>query len=503
VLEARPDGQRGNLRDRTLGRDVELGVVEHAAARRFDGRTVDEIATEIEATGLGAPAAVEQAVRALMLLNLVEGAGESIRARLARIRGEERLGHVVLEGARFGCQGSGECCQNYNLGPLTDADEARLASLDLAGAFPAIAPPYVIPIEGKGRFLRSDGDRCIFLEDDARCGLHARFGAASKPGLCRLYPLEELPTIDGIKLYDKGSCASFARSARSGLPIVDQLPQLRPLLPAEQPLYHPFVLLGSQLAFDYGHYLRLSRAQLELVRRGPGTPPERLRAAGRLLAELASALAACPLTAGEPDATIEAVLAQDRAHLHGPASTTATKAGAEVLARVAAELLGAAAGTISSALSSRALAHRLMRELVQLLHIVHESAVRVVDDAAPVSDYGREIAARPLADPDGAADVLVLSLRQQLFGFAALVGGRPRAALLRMAFVELCALAGARLRAVVEDRPSASTDDLSWGHMLATRVLDMDGAERVLVAHEADALTALEALPAVAGWETL
>ena len=42
--------------------------------------------------------------------------------------------------------------------------------------------------------------------------------------------MEHLPTLAGIKIYDKGTCATFAKSARSGLPLADDLPRVRALL---------------------------------------------------------------------------------------------------------------------------------------------------------------------------------------------------------------------------------------------------------------------------------
>src|SRR5262249_44707923 len=149
-----------------------------------------------------------------------------------------RLPTSLLEGARFECQGSGECCQNYAFGPLEDDDIARLEALDLKD----FAPPYVEEKNG-ARYLRSVDNHCVFLAPDMRCGLHARFGADAKPRICRLYPLATLATIEGLRLYDSGSCATFAISARTGLPLLDDLERVRRLLPSHAQLYHPIVNL--------------------------------------------------------------------------------------------------------------------------------------------------------------------------------------------------------------------------------------------------------------------
>ena len=55
---------------------------------------------------------VDAALRRLLLLHAVEGAGDELVAKLERVlRREEAVPTSVLEGARFGCQGSGGCCQ--------------------------------------------------------------------------------------------------------------------------------------------------------------------------------------------------------------------------------------------------------------------------------------------------------------------------------------------------------------------------------------------------------
>src|SRR5262249_29213156 len=139
--------------------------------------------------------------------------------------GRERPQPVVLPEARFACQGSGDCCRNYALGPLRDDDIARLQRLPLADAFPALGgEPFFLErvIDGRTvRYLRTVDDHCAFLQPDTRCGIHGRFGADAKPLMCRLYPFEQVATIAGRRISDKGSCASFAVSARSGPLVAD------------------------------------------------------------------------------------------------------------------------------------------------------------------------------------------------------------------------------------------------------------------------------------------
>ena len=51
-------------------------------------------------------------------------------------------------------------------------------------------------------------------------------------------------TIDGVKVYDGGECASFATSARSGPPLAQDMKWIDRLLPKQFILFHPVVLVG-------------------------------------------------------------------------------------------------------------------------------------------------------------------------------------------------------------------------------------------------------------------
>ena len=409
------------------------------------------------------PEAVDNALRRLLFLHAIEGAGDAMVAKLERLlRREEALPTSILEGARFGCQGSGACCQGYAFGPLSDADVAGLDALDLAAAFPHVAPPYVEASEG-GRFLRHDGDRCVFLTDERQCGLHAAFGSEAKPGFCRLFPLESFATIEGIRVVDRGTCATFAVSARVGLPLVDDLPRVRPLLPPPV-LHHPVVLVG-EWAWDYGLFLRFTTAATTLIKRNLGTASETLMAIGRCLDALTEATAQCPLGTGQPDAIVGAVLASDGASWYRPPGSDAVLAGTRALS----DLLRALGVALAEAVD-RGQTHALAaRELAVLLD--HTAAAISADTFLPPA-----IAAD--ADVD---EALRISLRQQLFGRHVLVGGHASAGLVRIAVIQLLALAGARIEA---GERALTAVDLNRGHVLATRAFESGKLDAVLVEHE-------------------
>ena len=138
-------------------------------------------------------------------------------------------------GARFACVCCGQSCQTMKLGPLLAADMDRLRKADWTGTGHDPSTFFVDehdqPLAGSAEvFLRRDGARCQFLQDDNRCEVHARFGALTKPLMCRMFPyvFRATPTAVtvGMRL---GECASAPATSR-GLPLVDQHGDLRQML---------------------------------------------------------------------------------------------------------------------------------------------------------------------------------------------------------------------------------------------------------------------------------
>ncbi len=476
---------------------VDLGALTTTLLPALDGeRDVDELVARFAADG-HERRDVETALRWLLCVSVVEGAGDAIVDKIMRVqRGELRLPTSLLEGARFECQSSGECCQNYAFGPIDDEDLARLDALDLKTAFPALEPPYVVERDGT-RFLRSVGDRCIFLSPEGKCGLHAKFGGDSKPRICRLYPLTAIATIEGMRLSDMGSCATFAVSARSGLPLLDDLERVRKLLPTRLQFYHPIVFICGTPC-DYGHYLRFTTMATTLIKRKLATVLATLQAIGRGLAALAAALAACPLEPGQPDAIVAHTLADDPARWYGDPAPEAARAGAAAISEVAACLLHSVVGGIGAAAAeSGAMSARLLREIAPLLHVIAHVSGALGATAPPPDAHYRAIAAVEAREPE-IDEVLRLSMRQQLFGAHSTVGQHAPAALLRIALMQLCALYGARMRAAAAGRRELWPEEMSHGHMLAARVLEHKVTERVLLDNEDKWSAVLDGLALVA-----
>ncbi len=478
------------LRNALVGMSIQLAPQALAITRRLDGSSsLDELASAETAVDR---ATIEEVVRRYLLLNLLEGAGDAIVTRLQSFaEGTLELPLSVLREGRFGCQASGDCCHSYRFGPLEDADVARIEALDVRAALPQLGelPLFHELLSASGqrqRYLNTIDAHCLFLLEDARCGLHAAFGPESKPHVCRRYPYVAWTTIDGIKIYDRGECSCFALSARSGTPVVEDLERILPLLPPVRSLHHPSVLLDAGTPLDFGHFLKFQKAAINLIAEHPGPVEACLRTLAQLLHGFTLALRACPLSAGEPDATVARVLA-DPSLRSTPALPPKgeRKQGAHALAGLCGQLVERLGKDLLQGPKNPHDRMRLQRlgQLLPLLHGVQAQACHCQDpERFELSDYYRELNQIGI-DPE-VREVMRISLRQSMFGSKALIELRPRPALLRLALTWLVTLFGGRLRAQAEGLQAVLPRHLDHGHTLAQRLFHHPLLEQIFLAWE-------------------
>jgi len=93
----------------------------------------------------------------------------------------------VLEAPRHSCTGCGSCCQGAVVHLLGDEAERMRG----------FAAQLGLPEPVDGAELRRVGGDCVFLAEDRRCRIHATFGGAEKPMVCRQFPLVTLETESG------------------------------------------------------------------------------------------------------------------------------------------------------------------------------------------------------------------------------------------------------------------------------------------------------------------
>jgi Fe-S-cluster containining protein len=430
---------------------------------------------------------VERVLRQMILLGLLEGTCSDSRERLRRIHNGERLAARTLEGSRFSCQNSGACCRGYIFGSISAEEKARIEALEprkallLLGEVPLFIEAGVSSGQPVYR-LATRGDACVFLEERRFCGLHRVFGAAAKPALCQLYPLSGVATIEGLKIYDRGECATFAVSARSGTLLEEDLPRIRSLVDKE--IHHPVVQIHKSWQCDYGVVLALAR-RLDSEAKSR-SPFDALHAIGHVTRNFIVALMRCPLEEGEPEAAVAKAL-QCSADEFRPSQATSVanvRTGLRAMSILADALMGRVA-------ANEALAQNFRRAASLL-----SEACRVVLGESPLSERAR--AAFGVSVENDVESALRLSVRQQLFGSELLLDDQLPAGLLRMAFVVVLTLAGARLGAVDESEPRVSGWHLSVSHMIAKRTLNRPEPHGLLRLNGEQAWCILEALPSLA-----
>jgi Fe-S-cluster containining protein len=451
------------------------------------GPTAEEVIYEITRNGQFDRAVVGREIRQIMLLGLFEGTCVDIRARFGRIRRGEIAAARALSDSRFRCQGSGECCRGYVFGPISKEEKSRIEALNPRQALPQLGNKQLFEAMGagsgsRGYKLATTSGACVFLEAGLRCGLHRAFGADAKPALCQLYPLAAAATIDGLKVYDRGECATFAVSAQQGTFLADELPKIRAL--ADRDLYHPAVRLYRSWTCDYGLVLALADRLDSDVR--PSPPLQALHDIGHVVRGFILALTSCPLEEGQPESAASQALARPAGELRPSAAAVATNARSG---------LGKLA-TLATALAERAApTERHTPLFVQATSLLAEICEYVLH-GRPLSPSGdRALAIATEADTDRA---LALSLRHQVFGRDLLLDGSLPAGLLRMALVVVVSLAGSRILAREERAAIVTPRQLSLSHMIVKRTLNRPEPLRLLRANGQQAWPVLDSLPLLA-----
>ncbi len=433
------------------------------------------------------PERVERELRQMILLGLFEDTCVESRKRLEMIRNGEELASRVLEGSRFECQNSGACCRGYVFGSIREEEKIRIEALDPHKALPKLGktPLFVeagLSLGEPTYQLGTAGETCVFFEKGLGCGLHRAFGASAKPALCQLYPLSAIATIDGLKVYDRGECATFAVSARTGSLLEEDIPRIRALV--DEDIYHPMAQIHGSWRCDYGLILALARRLDQEAK--SHSPLSALHTIGHVTRGFIVALTTCPLEAGQPETAGAAALACASEKFRPSEETVAANArtGLRAMAILAAGLAERVAPQEALAPPFKAAA--------SLLSEICRSALGEV----PLSERAKRVIA--IAVEADCENALRVSLRQQLFGRELLLDDQLPAGLLRMAFVVALTLAGARLHALDGGHEVSLPHHLSTSHMIAKRTLHRPEPHGLLRVNGEQAWCILDALPLLA-----
>ena len=111
------------------------------------------------------------------------------------------------------CHGCAHCCRDYRV-PVTEEERQRI----LAQGWdkdPDLGDLPVIMVSGpwwrrRYRLSERGNGNCVFLDENQRCRIHARFGAEAKPLACRMFPFVLVPTDTHWRVGLRFACPSVA-----------------------------------------------------------------------------------------------------------------------------------------------------------------------------------------------------------------------------------------------------------------------------------------------------
>ncbi|MFZ4578779.1 MAG: hypothetical protein ACOYOB_10335 [Myxococcota bacterium] len=238
------EGRNWVIADPMLSRAVRLGEADARLARALvAGGSVASLA---KSAGLNQ---AETAVRLTGLARLYLLDGRRSRDRIALQAEKNAFSQALalgtadqpiewprgLDPPRHGCIGNGGCCGATFLGPLNEADVARVAGLAFAGG-PHHRPGDVVleQVTVAGRvhtgMRRDDSGRCVAQRTDRLCGVHADHGAPVKPMVCRQFPLRMYRSPRGVHVSLLLACDGYAQARDQGEPWPQREAEVRALL---------------------------------------------------------------------------------------------------------------------------------------------------------------------------------------------------------------------------------------------------------------------------------
>ena len=192
-----------------------LSTLEHELLRRADGtRELTELVSElfsvdVEAARLGPVKRLFESLEEAGAVEFVELAKPIRWSRRPWIR----------------CLGTGTCCECQLVGPLEPEYVPRLMEMyeELAkdDAELAAQSPVRRGRVGDGpmlTFLNFPKGHCVFLDEERRCRIHARYGSAAKPHICQRFPLMLVEVEGELRAGPRPTCYGSQLAGESDAP---------------------------------------------------------------------------------------------------------------------------------------------------------------------------------------------------------------------------------------------------------------------------------------------
>lgn len=159
---------------------------------------------------------------------------------------------VPLVGQRYDCHLCGACCRAGFAVVVTEEERERIRKQGWENEPDFRGRPFFIrQIRGEYILAQREDGACLFLGEDQRCRIHAKFGPEAKPFACRPYPFLFLPMAGQVRISLRFDCPSVA--ANHGRPLAEHHAELAALalraIPASAarlppPPFRPGVHLG-------------------------------------------------------------------------------------------------------------------------------------------------------------------------------------------------------------------------------------------------------------------
>ncbi len=252
-LERAPTGEWFAV-DPLLSRRVRLGEVDARVVRALaQGGSIAALARKTELQ----PEELTSRIHGLARMYLVQGkrAQARIKLQVEREAFARQCHHPAADEPlqwpmgkhppQHACVGTGTCCGATFLGPLTQADQRRVAGLRFGsrvrkhpghadhvvrlgpgGDIAATELFETVEVAGVTHvgMARGHDGRCQAQGDDRLCDIHREHGSAAKPMACRLFPLRLHRSPRGVHVslllacdgYDKARDAAEAWPGREG-----------------------------------------------------------------------------------------------------------------------------------------------------------------------------------------------------------------------------------------------------------------------------------------------
>ncbi len=131
---------------------------------------------------------------------------------------------------RWSCHSCTRCCREL-VGDLREEDRRRLDEQQWESRL-GVAP--YVQVRNKWALNKRPDGRCVFLQDDGLCRIHAELGFDAKPFPCRAYPFTLVEAQGKWLTAWRFDCPSMARS--QGADIASHRPLVRSLSEAMHPL---------------------------------------------------------------------------------------------------------------------------------------------------------------------------------------------------------------------------------------------------------------------------